>query len=336
MGGGVIDAVLALDGGNSKTDVLLVAPDGTVLSQVRGPGASAQRVGLAAGAATLDALVRQAVGEFDPALRAPYVRHTAAYLAGVDFGREQQALTRALAELNWSERITVDNDTFALLRAGAPRGHGVAVVCGAGINCVGIAPDGRTLRFPAIGRLSGDWGGGLFLGDETLWRAIRAEDGRGPDTALRSLVAAHFGVSSVVELAEQVHFGEVPRTRLQELNPLLLATAGRGDAVARKVVDRLAEEVVLLASAALRRLDLLDVPVDIVLGGGILASGDAYLLDRIHAGCARTAPKATPRVVDVPPAVGAALLGLDELGASADAEDRLRDGYRTGAAGREP
>jgi hypothetical protein len=35
-------------------------------------------------------------------------------------------------------------------------------------------------------------------------------------------------------------------------------------------------------------------------------------------------------VVDVPPAVGAALLGLDELGASADAEHRLRDSYRAG------
>ncbi|MER6945147.1 BadF/BadG/BcrA/BcrD ATPase family protein [Nonomuraea sp. NPDC000554] len=324
----MIDAVLALDGGNSKTDVLLVAADGTVLSQVRGPGASAQSVGVAASAAILDGLVQQAVRQVDPEARPPYVRHTAAYLAGVDFGREQEALTRALAELGWSEGITVDNDTFALLRAGTRRGHGVAVVCGAGINCVAVAPDGRTLRFPAIGRLSGDWGGGLFLGDETLWRAVRAEDGRGPDTALRPAVLAHFGVSTVAELVEQLHFGEVRRTRLQELNPQLLAIARAGDAVATKVVDRLAEEVVLLASAALRRLDLLDVPVDIVLGGGILAAGDQYLLDRIRTGCRQTAPKAETLVVDVPPAVGAALLGLQEIGAAAEVEDHLRDSLR--------
>ncbi|HUR09377.1 MAG TPA: BadF/BadG/BcrA/BcrD ATPase family protein [Nonomuraea sp.] len=325
----MIDGVLAIDGGNSKTDVLLVAADGTVLSRVRGPGASAQQVGLAASAATLDTLVRQAARQYDPAARAPYARHTAAYLAGVDFRREQEALTRELAGLGWSEEITVDNDIFALLRAGT-RGHGVAVVCGAGINCVGVAPDGRTLRFPAIGRLSGDWGGGSFLGDETLWRAVRAEDGRGPDTALRLAVTEHFAVSSVADLVERLHFGEVGRARLQELNPLLLATAGAGDTVAREVVDRLAEEVVLLASATLRRLDLLHVPVDIVLGGGVLTGGDQYLLDRIHAGCERAAPKATARVVDVPPAVGAALLGLDKLGVTADAEDRLRDSYRAG------
>ncbi|MEU4231465.1 BadF/BadG/BcrA/BcrD ATPase family protein [Nonomuraea sp. NPDC026600] len=323
----MIDGVLAIDGGNSKTDVLLVAADGTVLSRVRGPGASAQNVGIAASATTLDALVRQAARQVDPAARAPYARHTAAYLAGVDFRREQEALTRELAALGWSEGLTVDNDIFALLRAGTP-GPGVAVVCGAGINCVGVAPDGRTLRFPAIGRLSGDWGGGSFLGDETLWRAVRAEDGRGPDTALRRVVTDHFAVSSVADLVERLHFGEVGRARLQELNPLLLATAGSGDTVAREVVDRLAREVVLLASAALRRLDLLHVPVDIVLGGGVLTGGDQYLLDRIHTGFEQVAPKATARVVEVPPAVGAALLGLDRLGASPDAEHRLRDSYR--------
>ena len=54
----------------------------------------------------------------------------------------------------------VDNDTFAVLRAGTERGWGVAVVCGAGINCVGVSPDGRHARFPALGTITGDWGGG--------------------------------------------------------------------------------------------------------------------------------------------------------------------------------
>ena len=35
------------------------------------------------------------------------------------------------------------NDTFAVMRAGASRGWGVAVVCGAGFNCTGVGPDGR-------------------------------------------------------------------------------------------------------------------------------------------------------------------------------------------------
>ena len=34
----MLPAVLAVDGGNSKTDVALVGEDGTLLAQVRGPG----------------------------------------------------------------------------------------------------------------------------------------------------------------------------------------------------------------------------------------------------------------------------------------------------------
>jgi len=33
-----LPAVLAIDGGNSKTDVALVAADGSLLASVRGPG----------------------------------------------------------------------------------------------------------------------------------------------------------------------------------------------------------------------------------------------------------------------------------------------------------
>ncbi len=39
-------AVLAIDGGNSKTDVALVGWDGTVLAALRGPGASQEAHGV--------------------------------------------------------------------------------------------------------------------------------------------------------------------------------------------------------------------------------------------------------------------------------------------------
>ena len=39
-------AVLAIDGGNSKTDVALIGWDGTVLAALRGPGASHEAHGV--------------------------------------------------------------------------------------------------------------------------------------------------------------------------------------------------------------------------------------------------------------------------------------------------
>ena len=53
-------AVIAVDVGNSKTDVAIVARDGTVLAARRGPTVSHQQIGAAGAAAGLGRLVEAA------------------------------------------------------------------------------------------------------------------------------------------------------------------------------------------------------------------------------------------------------------------------------------
>ncbi|WP_199441094.1 N-acetylglucosamine kinase [Umezawaea beigongshangensis] len=322
--------VLALDGGNSKTDVLLVEGDGTVLARVRGPGASPQNVGLARSGAVFDGLVREAAARAGLPPGERVASHTSAYLAGADLPREEAELTAALGELGWSDTVVVGNDTFALLRAGTPDGVGVAVVCGAGINCVAVAADGRVHRFPALGRISGDWGGGAHIGSEALWCAVRAEDGRGRPTALHARLLAHYGVPALAEVVEQVHFGE-RELDVHALCPLLFEVAEAGDEVARGVVDRLVEEIALLAGVSLRTLGLSGEAVDVVLGGGVLTGRGEPLVSQVERRVLDAAPLARVRVVDVPPVVGAALLGLDAVHAPPSAERRLRGGHDAGA-----
>jgi N-acetylglucosamine kinase-like BadF-type ATPase len=222
--------------------------------------------------------------------------------------------------------MRIENDTFALLRTGTDAAGAIAVVCGAGINCVGVAADGRTARFPALGRLSGDWGGGAGIGAKALWLAVRAEDGRGAETALREAVAAHFGVGSPMDVGAAIHLGEYSSDRLHELAPVLMEVARAGDPVALAVVDRLAEEVFLFATVAMRRLGLLHTPADLVLGGGVLTGGGAVVLDRIASRLDGAAPHARIVLVTEPPVVGAALLGFDALGTSRSVEAAVRAG----------
>ena len=68
----------------------------------------------------------------------------------------------------WVGEHVLRNDTFAVLRAGTDRTWGVGIVCGFGTNCCGVAPDGRVFRLPAIGPVSGDWGGAGDLGRAAL------------------------------------------------------------------------------------------------------------------------------------------------------------------------
>jgi N-acetylglucosamine kinase-like BadF-type ATPase len=327
----VAGGVLAVDAGNSKTDVALVAADGTVLGAARGGGFQPPVVGVAAAVGTVAEIVERAAADAGLKVEGPGGRplaeHTSACLANADLPVEEQRLGEALHALGWSRRTTVANDTFAILRAGVDAPRGVAVVCGAGINCVGMLPDGRTARFPALGRLSGDWGGGAGLAEEALWYAARAEDGRGEPTELARTLPAHFGLDSMYALIEALHLERIPPAARHELTPVLFATCDAGDPVARRVLDRQAEEIVLLAAVALGRLGLLDEEADVVLGGGVLAARHPYLMDALTRRLAARAPRARPHVVTAPPVLGAALLGLDRTSAPARAHARLRAHY---------
>ena len=315
--------VVAVDGGNSKTDVVLADADGAVLAAITGPASTPHVLGVRGSLellADLIADVRARAGipaglELDRA---------EIYLAGADLPIEVEILMTEVGRLGWAREHRVDNDTFALLRAGTDAPDAIGVICGAGTNCVGRSADGGTARFPALGRITGDWGGGHDLAQLVIWHAARCEDGRGPATALAPAVCEYFGLSSVEELAIAVHLGRIPFARIYELAPLLFRVAAEGDGVATRVVKRQADEVVTMASVAAGRLRLGTRPVDVVLGGGVLTARHPMLYDAIVAGLAERVPGAAVRVLTDPPVTGAVLLGLDVLGANDSSKAAVR------------
>jgi N-acetylglucosamine kinase-like BadF-type ATPase len=307
--------VIAVDGGASKTHLALVAPDGELLAFARGHESQPHNVGFDRALEVLDSLHAEAGGS-----RAEIAQLN---MAGVDFPSEEEELRRAVELRGWAERTVVGNDTFAVLRAGTERGWGVAVVCGTGINCVGVSSDGRHARFPALGQITGDWGGGADVGYAALSAAVRGQDGRGPQTSLERAVPEHFDLDTPLELAEAIHRGRIRARRLLELPPVVFAEA-RQDPVAAGIVERLASEIVAMARVALERLDLTSEPTEVLLGGGLLQTGDGRLSSAVEAELRTIAPKATVKAPSAPPIVGAALLGLDAIGASTEAQRRVR------------
>ncbi len=320
------DLLLAVDGGNSKTDVLLLDRSGRVLSHIRGPSCAPVHHGLDRAMDVLDLLVRKAFAAVALAPAEEPIRPAVGVfaLAGADLPHEEEQLLSACQGRGWVQRAVVKNDAFALLRAGTERGWGVAVVCGAGMNAVGVGPDGAVVRFAALGPISGDWGGGYDVGLAALAAAVRAQDGRGAPTRLATTVPAHFGLADPLAVTEALHVGTLPLSRLVELPPALFDAARHGDEVARDVVLRLADEVTTFALATIRRLALARGDVDVVLGGGLLRAGLPLLDDAVRAGIQREAPEARVLVVDHEPIVGAALLALAEAGAPPAADGRLR------------
>ena len=316
--------VLAVDGGNFKTDLALVRADGETLALVRGPQSSPHHLGVEGCVHVLEDLLATALRDAGlPNGHGPAADVAQLLLAGVDFPSEEQDVRTAVSERGLAKRISVGNDTFAVLRAGTERGWGVAIVCGSGINCLGVAPDGRHTRFPALGSITGDWGGGYDVGLAGVWAAARSEDGRGPRTSLELAVPKHFELTTPTELAEQIHRGHIAMSRMNEIAPIVVDEA-HTDAVAAEIMERLADEIAALARVAIERLSLTQEPVEVLLGGGLAKAADGPLADAVAARVREVAHAVTVASTSSPPIVGAALLGLDELGADAAAHNRLR------------
>jgi hypothetical protein len=124
-----------------------------------------------------------------------------------------------------------------------------------------------------------------------------------------------------------LHLGEISWDRLINLVPVIMQVSDAGDEVARSLLHRLAEEIFLLARSAITRLGLAAEPIPVVLGGGILASGNALLIEGATSLITAEFPGADVRVLRQVPVAGAALMGLDRASASVDAKRRLREAF---------
>src|SRR5262245_2526986 len=323
-----VKSVLAVDGGASKVDVVLIDAGGNVHAAVRRRGrfnfgllSNGSFEGLTRAIKATKARIVPALGVF--------------CLAGANLPLDDRRIATQIEGQRWVKRTVIRNDTFAVLRAGTERKWGVAVVCGTGMNCAGVGPDGRSVRFPSFGELSGDRAhGGGWLGRTALGAAIRARDGRGPRTLLEELVPAHFGMSRPTAVMEAVYVGRLEYLRMSEVAPLVFKAAAAGDRVAAQMIDAMAEEVVATANAAIRRLHLTRRDVHVVLGGGVLRAADAKLIDHVTSGIREVAPEARVMRLEAPPVLGAGLLGLDLLRAPESARRRLRESLSRLTTGR--
>jgi len=316
-----MDVIVVADGGGTKTDVAVLGLDGAVRARRRLGAFVPQFVGPGPAARELDAVVADLLVQ----LGGPGVAVAGVYFSGLDFRFEVDAFRAELCRYPWaSQALRVDNDVFALLRAGTDEPAAVAVVCGTGMNCIGRGVGGEIVRFAALGEISGDWGGGGSLGYAALWHAARAADGRGPATMLEPLVLRELGFPTMNDVIEAYHTDRLPSDGIPGLAPLIFEAAAEGDATALRVVDRQADEVVAFVRAALTRLGMRDAPCPVVLGGGVIAGRSPSLLDAIEERLSAVAPRARPVVVSAPPILGAALLALDETGAPSAAHERAR------------
>ena len=140
---------------------------------------------------------------------------------------------------------------------------------------------------------------------------MRASDGRGPATALTKEMLAHFGVEDVSRLPRIVYDREIPRQSVAATGPIVQRVAETGDAVATRILERAAEELVLSAQSVATQLEMRGDAFTFHLAGSIFRVVP-WLVDELSRRLIEVAPRCQVQVLVEEPAVGAVWLALAE------------------------
>jgi N-acetylglucosamine kinase-like BadF-type ATPase len=297
--------VLAVDGGGSKTHLAICDESGAVLGAATAGPSNWETVGLRGAADTIGDAFEKALAA--SGVRRDQIEAAAFGLAGVDWPSDVDRLTTALASLRLTCPMTLVNDSFIALRAGAQAPWGVVVIAGTGTVVAGRNRAGETFRTLGLGRLLGDDGSASDVAEQVVRAVARAYVGRAPATSLTEGLRALMGAGSVEEMLEEYSRGGEPEL---DAAPLALEQAARGDAVAVGIIEWAAGELGNAAATVAGRLGMDGEPYELVLSGGLFRGGGELLETLIS----RAVPTALLTRLEVPPVSGAVLMALELIG----------------------
>jgi N-acetylglucosamine kinase-like BadF-type ATPase len=298
--------VLGIDAGATKTVCLLADDQGRVVGEGRGPGANLHIAGELAVEKVLHAVMEQAFGD-----RAIAPAAICLGMAGVDREDEAQIVRGIMRRMGFKSRVLVVNDALIALVAGAGDSPGVVIIAGTGAIVYGRNAGGVAARAGGWGHMIGDEGSGYWIGREALSAVMRAADGRGPATRLTADILAHFEISDVSRLPRIVYDREQPRMAVAALGPLVQQVSEHGDAVATRILERAAEELVLAAGSVTTHLEMRGDPFAFFLAGSIFRVVP-WLTADLGRRLVEVAPRSHVEVLDREPASGAVRLALAE------------------------
>lgn len=256
-----------VDGGGTRTTLLLADAQGRELARAEGPAGLVDPRHPQRSAEVIAGLVREAV---DGAALGRVPDALCAGLAGVGNEAERVAVEEALAELGVAGRVRVASDGEIALEGAFGGGAGILLIAGTGSVAYGRAGDGRMERCGGWGMIVGDEGSGYALGREGLKAALRSVDGREPPTPLLDRFLDTLGLEHAREIPPWA--GRVEKADVAALAREVLEAAALGDAVSMRVVRAQAAELAGHVGALASRLAPWPGEVPVVLHGGVLQS----------------------------------------------------------------
>jgi len=273
--------VIGADGGGTKTVAWLAPLVDDRIDRVLGRGLAGPGNPRAAGFEVAQANIAAAIDAAFADAKMPRTTVAAACLALAGAGRpdEQEQIAAWAHRQGIAGKIQVCGDAEPILAAASPDNWGIALIAGTGSLAWGRNEVGETARCGGWGYLLGDEGSGYAIGLAGLRAAMRAADGRGPQTDLLPRLLSKLGVQSSEELIAKVYSPEMKRERLAALSEIVFDLATTDEA-AEKIIEAAALDLAELVVTVARQLRLSAGGYTLATAGGVLLHQLNYM-DRV-------------------------------------------------------
>ena len=298
--------VLGVDGGGTRTRSIVMDIGGTV----HGVGASGPSNPVTG---SLDRAVSSIINSAEMAQRMAGARSFRASfmgVAGTDRSNLAEQLRLRLPPSFGETRVF--SDSKAALAGATGCKPGLVIIAGTGSIVYGENLEGHEFTAGGWGWRVGDEGSGYSVGVEAIKAAIKAHEGRSPETSLTGKLLENLNLRRIEELVPWVYDPAREPRDFASLLPLVQKAEAEGDEVARIVMAEAGVALGFVASAAVRRLGLKG-GFPVAYCGGVFRRPGVYgmaleeVLRREEPDCVVTAPRFSAPV-------GSALLALKWLG----------------------
>ena len=304
--------VVGVDGGGSRTRVLVADATGRELARVEGAGSALQPGHEGQAADVIKALICEALAKAERTETRPAV--CVVGVAGAGQERAAQALWSALASRRVADDVSVQADATIAMDDAFGDSAGVLLIAGTGSVAFSRAPNGHLERCGGWGPNVGDEGSAAWLGRRALGVVTASQDGREPDTALTGAILTALELETLDEVIPWA--AHATPGAFAQLAPVVAQVAATGDLRANALISFCVEELSLHVRTLARRCftdERASIPV--ALAGGLLSRG-SLVRKRLEQRLKSAVPGAVVRSEEVDAARGAVtrarrLLGMD-------------------------
>ena len=252
---------IAVDGGGSKTEIVLVNNLGDILAHEIISCTNPNDTSMEDSINKLEKVIKKFINiAKDNNLDIECIMLA---IAGIEFGDSKEILkTQLMERLNFSN-IYVEGDLASVVELGLSNlENGIVIISGTGFN-MAIKKGCEHENVGGWGYLVDDYLSGFDLGKDALIYASKDINGVGESTVLSELLNKHFNSSLWYAMAD-IYEGGVKK--VASLSRLVVEAYNIGDKVAKKIIE---SRIVKLSKVIKDKTKNVIKPLNVVLFGGI-------------------------------------------------------------------